>query len=141
LPVAGPDLNAKHQDQQQTGSNRQTRESPRCFSLPKRANDADVHGADENQDRGQADDTAFVQAIAPRMAEQDWLGSYRDFAVMEQVVAAMSRRLSRPEGLAGGMAELERLYVPLQRDFRTFYPQLQAFARSHGASTETAQPL
>jgi len=82
-----------------------------------------------------------LATIAPRMAEQDWLGSYRDFAVMEQVVAAMSRRLSRPEGLAGGMAELERLYVPLQRDFRTFYPQLQAFARSHGASTETAQPL
>ena len=82
-----------------------------------------------------------LATIAPRMAEQDWLGSYRDFAVMEQVVAAMSRRLSRPEGLAGGMAELERLYVPLQRDFRTFYPQLQVFARSHGASTETAQPL
>jgi acyl carrier protein phosphodiesterase len=82
-----------------------------------------------------------LATIAPRMAEQDWLGSYRDFAVMEQVVAAMSRRLSRPEGLAGGMAELERLYVPLQRDFRTFYPQLQAFARSHGTSTETAQPL
>ncbi|MCQ4313118.1 ACP phosphodiesterase [Pseudomonas stutzeri] len=67
--------------------------------------------------------------IAPRMAAQDWLGSYRAFAVMEQVVAGMSRRLSRPEGLAGGVAELERLYVPLQQDFREFYPQLQAFAQ------------
>ena len=71
--------------------------------------------------------------IAPRMAAQDWLGSYRNFAVMEQVVAGMSRRLSRPEGLAGGVVELERLYVPLQQDFREFYPQLQAFAQRSGA--------
>lgn len=71
---------------------------------------------------------AKLALIVPRMAAQDWLGSYREFAVMEQVVAGMSRRLSRPEGLAGGVAELERLYVPLQQDFREFYPQLQAFA-------------
>lgn len=69
--------------------------------------------------------------IAPRMAAQDWLGSYRDFAVMEQVVAGMCRRLSRPEGLAGGAAELEQLYVPLLQDFRAFYPELQAFARTN----------
>ena len=67
--------------------------------------------------------------IAPRMAAHDWLGSYREFAVMEQVVAGMSRRLSRPEGLIGGVEELELLYTPLLQDFRAFYPQLQAFAR------------
>ncbi len=67
--------------------------------------------------------------IAPRMVAQDWLGSYRDFAVMEQVVAGMSRRLSRPEGLLGGVAELEKLYEPLRGDFLEFYPQLQAFAQ------------
>ncbi|MBS7663755.1 DUF479 domain-containing protein [Pseudomonas lalucatii] len=66
--------------------------------------------------------------IAPRMAAQDWLGSYSDFAVLEQVLAAMQRRLSRPEGLDGAMAELERLYVPLSEDFRLFYPELQRFA-------------
>lgn len=67
--------------------------------------------------------------IAPRMAAQDWLGSYRNFSVMEQVVTAMSRRLSRPEGLVGGAIELERLYEPLQQDFHDFYPLLQAFAK------------
>ncbi|CAM5615041.1 MAG: acyl carrier protein phosphodiesterase [Pseudomonadaceae bacterium] len=67
--------------------------------------------------------------IAPRMAAQDWLGSYREFAVLEQVLAGMSRRLSRPEGLAGGLEELQQLYAPLQDDFRAFYPQLCAFAR------------
>ena len=68
--------------------------------------------------------------IAPRMAAQDWLGSYREFAVLEQVIGGMSRRLSRPQLLAGAMSELERLYQPLSDDFRAFYPQLQVFARS-----------
>jgi acyl carrier protein phosphodiesterase len=66
--------------------------------------------------------------IAPRMAAQDWLGSYRDFAVLEQVLLGMSRRLSRPQMLAGAMSELERLYEPLSNDFREFYPHLQVFA-------------
>lgn len=66
--------------------------------------------------------------IAPRMAEQDWLGSYRDFAVLEQVLMGVQRRLSRPEGLDGALVELERLYQPLLEDFHAFYPELQGFA-------------
>ena len=66
--------------------------------------------------------------IAQRMAAQDWLGSYSEFATLELVLAGMQRRLSRPEGLDGALAELEQLYEPLLGDFRAFYPQLQAFA-------------
>jgi len=65
------------------------------------------------------------------MAAQDWLGSYREFAVLEQVLANMGRRLSRPEGLAGGMIELAQLYQPLSEDFQAFYPELQTFARDN----------
>jgi acyl carrier protein phosphodiesterase len=72
--------------------------------------------------------------IAPRMAAQDWLGSYREFATLELVLAGMQRRLSRPEGLDGALAELERLYEPLLDDFREFYPQLQAFAEGQRQS-------
>ncbi|MEO4047497.1 ACP phosphodiesterase [Pseudomonas sp. CAU 1711] len=75
-----------------------------------------------------------LASIAPRMAAQDWLGSYRDFAVLEQVLGGMSRRLSRPQLLAGAMGELERLYRPLSADFRAFYPELQAFVASAGAA-------
>ncbi|HCH78571.1 MAG TPA: ACP phosphodiesterase, partial [Pseudomonas sp.] len=53
------------------------------------------------------------------------LGSYREFEVLGRVLANMGRRLSRPEGLAGGLEELEQLYDPLLEDFRHFYPQLQ----------------
>jgi len=68
--------------------------------------------------------------LAPRMAQQDWLGSYRDFAVLARVVAGVQQRLSCPEGLAGAVGELERLYRPLSEDFRVFFPQLQAFAQA-----------
>ena len=70
-----------------------------------------------------------LAAIAPHMAADDWLGSYRDFAVLEQVFRGIARRLSRPEELAGAMADLHALYEPLSEDFRAFYPQLQTYAR------------
>ena len=63
-------------------------------------------------------------------AAQDWLGSYREFAVLEQVIAGMQRRLSRPQLLDGSLAELERLYEPLSEDFSAFYPELMAFAEA-----------
>ncbi|MFC3606647.1 acyl carrier protein phosphodiesterase [Stutzerimonas tarimensis] len=76
--------------------------------------------------------------IAPRMARHDWLGSYRDFKVLEQVLANMSRRLSRPEALIAGMADLERLYLPLSEDFRQFYPALMSHAREVESSASSA---
>lgn len=74
---------------------------------------------------------ACLARIAPYMAADDWLGSYREFAVLEQVLRGIARRLSRPEELTAAMGELERLYQPLSEDFRAFYPQLQAFAAQH----------
>ncbi|WP_397377586.1 ACP phosphodiesterase [Pseudomonas sp.] len=68
--------------------------------------------------------------IAPRMAAQDWLGSYREFAVLEQVLTAIDQRLSRPGLLLECLSDLQRLYTPLFEDFQQFYPQLQAFAAS-----------
>ena len=69
--------------------------------------------------------------IAPHMVANDWLGSYREFEVLEQVLRGVSQRLTRPEELAGAMQELRRLYEPLSEDFRLFYPQLQTFAQNY----------
>ena len=71
-----------------------------------------------------------LAAIAPHMAAHDWLGSYRQFSVLERVFNGIARRLSKPEELAGAMQDLRLLYEPLSEDFRAFYPQLQAFAAS-----------
>ncbi|VVO28717.1 Acyl carrier protein phosphodiesterase [Pseudomonas fluorescens] len=70
--------------------------------------------------------------IAPHMVAHDWLGSYQEFEVLDQVLRGIARRLSRPEELAGAMQELRRLYEPLSEDFALFYPQLQDFAASQG---------
>ncbi|CAG8866587.1 Acyl carrier protein phosphodiesterase [Pseudomonas fluorescens] len=69
-----------------------------------------------------------LAGIAPFMAADDWLGAYGDFNTLEQVFEGIARRLSRPEGMADVMSELDSLYEPLLADFRAFYPQLQAFA-------------
>lgn len=76
--------------------------------------------------------------VAPHMAAHDWLGSYRDFDVLEQVLAGISRRLTRPDGLAGGMQQLRALYQPLSDDFDEFYPILQAYAQAALAGRDTA---
>ncbi|WP_263142458.1 ACP phosphodiesterase [Pseudomonas sp. RIT-PI-AD] len=76
--------------------------------------------------------------VAPYMAAQDWLGSYRDFRVFERIIAGMSGRLSRPHLLQGAYAELDELYGVLSEDFRAFYPQLMAFARA--ALAEDSDP-
>ncbi|TWD49646.1 acyl carrier protein phosphodiesterase [Pseudomonas sp. SJZ131] len=68
--------------------------------------------------------------IAPHMVANDWLGSYEDFEVLSQVLRGISRRLTKPEELAGAMQELRVLYEPLSEDFRLFYPQLQDFANN-----------
>ncbi|MGE8496126.1 MAG: ACP phosphodiesterase [Pseudomonas sp.] len=65
--------------------------------------------------------------IVPRMAAQDWLGSYTEFEILHDVLRGMQRRLSRPEGLDGSMLELQRLYEPLMGDFQRFYPALLDF--------------
>ncbi|MNO95221.1 Acyl carrier protein phosphodiesterase [compost metagenome] len=68
--------------------------------------------------------------IAPRMAAQDWLGSYLEFEVLQDVMAGMARRLSRPGLLDGAWDELVDLYEPLSADFRAFYPELQRYVEN-----------
>ena len=72
--------------------------------------------------------------IAPHMVANDWLGSYREFEVLDQVLRGISRRLTKPEELAAAMQELRVLYEPLSEDFRLFYPQLQDFAQKPPAT-------
>lgn len=68
--------------------------------------------------------------VAPYMIADDWLGSYREFEVLGQVFRGISRRLSKPDALAGAMEDLAALYAPLTEDFQVFYPILQSFAQA-----------
>lgn len=77
----------------------------------------------------QAELPGRLAGVAPYLIAGDWLGSYAQFEVLEQVFDGIARRLSKPEGLVGAFAEVSELYEPLSEDFRKFYPVVQEFAR------------
>lgn len=63
--------------------------------------------------------------IAPRMAELDWLTSYRDRASVKIALERIATRLSRVTALGEGATELERCGDELREDFRSFMVETQ----------------
>ncbi|MBL8491545.1 MAG: DUF479 domain-containing protein, partial [Rhodocyclaceae bacterium] len=61
----------------------------------------------------------FVRLL-PRMRAMDWLASYRRIAAVEEALDRMATRLSRPDGLRGGIADLARDYAGFEADFAEF---------------------
>lgn len=70
-----------------------------------------------------------LREMAPRMAAQDWLTSYRDVDAVHDVLDRMSRRFPRATALHDAGLELVGQYDGLRADFDTFFPELIAFAR------------
>jgi acyl carrier protein phosphodiesterase len=65
---------------------------------------------------------------APRMIEQDWLGSYLDYAGVEIAIRRISTRLSKNgDLLRDGVADLTTNYAALASGFHAFFPELIAF--------------
>lgn len=71
--------------------------------------------------------------IAPRMAGQDWLTSYRDRASVSIALQRIATRLSRPTALGEGVVELERCGDELLEDFRGFMGEAKRLFASGGA--------
>lgn len=66
---------------------------------------------------------------APRMIEQDWLGSYTDYSGVELAINRISTRLSRNgELLRHGLDDLKMNYDTLAVGFQAFFPDLIQFA-------------
>jgi len=70
---------------------------------------------------------AGLREVAPRMIQNDWLVSYREEETIGRVFERMARRLSRPNPLAGGAAELKHHYDDLQLDFQGFLKEAKDF--------------
>lgn len=72
--------------------------------------------------------------IAPRMAEQDWLGSYREFAVLEQVLARRS--------WSGCISRSMKTSAPFIRSYAlspaTLGAELRQSSRARGAPAQLA---
>ena len=69
--------------------------------------------------------------VFERMAQHDWLASYRDAANVARALDRMAEfRLRRPNPLAGAGEELLRDYAGFEADFFDFVPDALAFAES-----------
>ncbi|MES2047285.1 MAG: ACP phosphodiesterase [Pseudomonadota bacterium] len=72
---------------------------------------------------------ANLALITPRMREQDWLGSYQDFAGVEVAITRISTRLSKNGHLLReGLIDLRANYAALSAGFASFFPELIQFA-------------
>ncbi|WP_027850953.1 ACP phosphodiesterase [Marinospirillum insulare] len=69
--------------------------------------------------------------VAPWIIEEDWLGSYQEFEILQTVLKGISYRLKQPGVLAPFWPELEDNYLVLLNDFQEIYPQLIEFAEEH----------
>ena len=68
---------------------------------------------------------ARLQAIAPRIAAHDWLGSYRDRANVDLAVTRIATRLSRNgERLVDCLDDLRTHEAAIAGGFEAFFPQL-----------------
>ena len=76
-----------------------------------------------------------LAAVVPMIVEQDWLGSYRDFAGVEVAIRRISGRLSRNGNLLrDGLQDVRSNYASLCDGFNEFFPDLIRFAEAERAS-------
>jgi acyl carrier protein phosphodiesterase len=69
-----------------------------------------------------------LQRILPRMAERNWLLSYREEWVMQRVLQRLEERIGQRLPLAEGYPELARLRDELAADFAAFMRQARQFS-------------
>ena len=80
-----------------------------------------------------------LQRIARSMVDLDWLGSYANLQSIDITLNRMSQRLRRSNALLDSAEELVDNYTELENDFRRFIPDVSAFAREYGESSEPRQ--
>ncbi|GAB3260406.1 acyl carrier protein phosphodiesterase [Chitinimonas naiadis] len=80
-----------------------------------------------------------LRDIAPWMVEQDWLGSYHEFAGVESAINRVSQRLSRNGHLLrASLADLALHYDGLAQDFDLFFPELILFTEQQRSQLQQA---
>jgi acyl carrier protein phosphodiesterase len=85
-----------------------------------------------------------LQRILPLMAADDWLGAYAEPEAVDAALRGIARRFHRfPRAavLADAAIELEMNYLPLERHFLEFFPELQTFASGWRSAPPTETPL
>ncbi|QQX81877.1 DUF479 domain-containing protein [Shewanella sp. KX20019] len=70
-----------------------------------------------------------LQSIAPKMRQENWLVSYQSRKGLNQTLASVALRVSKPEIFTGAQDYAKKLDIEIEIAFRTFYPQLMAYSR------------
>lgn len=68
-----------------------------------------------------------VQFFFPYMKKDDWLYNYSTFYGMQCSFEGMLRRAKFDSNMEKGVEVLQKEYVPLEEDFRQFFPELKAY--------------
>jgi acyl carrier protein phosphodiesterase len=72
-----------------------------------------------------------LKSVVPRMAEEDWLGSYKEIEGIGKALDRISRRFKRENNLTGAVEELVKNYKKLEENFRAFFPQLTSYVYNY----------
>jgi len=70
-----------------------------------------------------------LQQVAARMADGDWLASYRSVEAVAAALDRMGGRLTRGNAILRSGDELLAEYEAFEADFRLFFPDVVRFAR------------
>jgi len=65
-----------------------------------------------------------LQQMLPRMANDDWLGSYRELWAIDAALNGIGRRLKRQNNLENAAEELECHYAQFENHFFAFLPDV-----------------
>lgn len=80
-----------------------------------------------------------LKSAAPRMIEEDWLGSYRDIEGIGKALNRIAKRFRRENNLTGAVEELVLNYNKLEENFRAFFPQLSSYVENYRNNYHIAQ--
>ena len=77
-----------------------------------------------------------LRDAAPRMASQDWLGTYASLEGIDRVLSRMGQRIRRTNPVDRGGEQLRQHYDDLRADFEEFFPDALRFAASWDDSAD-----
>jgi len=72
-----------------------------------------------------------TQNMLVYMQKDNWLLAYRTLEGMDFILKAMSRRIKYASNMATAASDLEREYILYEKDYDTFFPELQDFCTDY----------
>lgn len=83
-----------------------------------------------------------LKFAAPKMIEQDWLGSYKNLeaigVTLNRISKRIERRFNRENGLRSSIEEVNSNYSQLEDSFKVFFPELISYVENLKKNGDTS---